>query len=229
MAVRTAAALIALPLVLVALVLVGGNTGPGRHIAARLVARISGGDLRVSGLSGRFPDRLRIARMDIRDRRGVWARVADLGIDWSPLALWHGVVRIDRLAAAHVTVLRRPVLAGAGAALPLPVAITALRVDRLDLAAPVVGAAATLGLAGRVRLTSFEQGRVALVAERLDRPGYYRIAGAFAPTALALDLAVAEPARGLVAALAGLPDLGAFGVTARLAGPPAAARTRLAL
>jgi translocation and assembly module TamB len=229
MAVRAAAALIALPLALAALVLVGGNTAPGRPIVARLVGIVSGGELKVFGLSGRFPDRLRAARMDIRDRQGVWARIADLRIDWSPLALLHGTVRIDRLRAARVAVLRRPVLAGGATALPMPVAIAALRVDRLDLAAPVAGAPAALGLAGHLRLVTFERGRIALAARRLDRPGYYRLAGAFAPTALALDLAVAEPERGLVAALAGLPDLGALGIIARLDGPPAAVRTRLTI
>jgi len=221
----TAAVLIAVP----AIVLIGGNTAPGRAALARLIGAISGGRVSVAGLAGRFPDRLSAARVTVRDEAGVWARIRGLRIDWSPLLLVRGVAKIDRLAAARVTLLRRPVIAAGAAVLPVPVAVDAIQVARLDLAAPVAGAAARFALRGSLYLSASMTGALRLAAERLDAAGRYRLAGTFGPAALHLELSAAEPAHGLIAALAGLPDLGPLAIAARLDGPPAAARARLTL
>jgi translocation and assembly module TamB len=226
---RIAAWVAGLPIAALALVLIGGNTAPGRHLAEHLIATITGGTVRVAGLAGRFPDRLRAARVEIADGMGIWARIDGLRLDWSPLSLLRGTAQIDRLAAARVVVSRRPVLAGGATALPVPIAIGEIRADRVDLAAPAAGIPAALGLRGSLHLAALDEGRIDVVLKRLDAAGRCRLAGRFSPAALALELAVTEPPRGLVANLAGLPDLGALAITARLHGPPAAARTRLAI
>jgi translocation and assembly module TamB len=67
---RILAALVLLP-VLVVLAVVGGlNTGPGQRFAAREIGSLSGGMVVLTGLSGRFPDALRIGHLEIRDSAG---------------------------------------------------------------------------------------------------------------------------------------------------------------
>ena len=72
------AALIAVPAVLVLVLLVGANTPPGQTLIARLAPRLTGGLVTIEGLSGRFPDRLKAARLSLHDNKGIWATVDDL-------------------------------------------------------------------------------------------------------------------------------------------------------
>lgn len=224
-----AAFAIGLPAIAAALLLLAGNTGPGRRAIEHLIHATSGGALTIRGLSGRFPDDLRAAHAEIRDKAGVWARIDGLSLDWSPLRLLQGRIAADRLAAAQVAVLRRPIAAGGAIRLPLPVAIAHLHVARLALAAPVAGAAAALRADGRLSAAALDRITLALTLARLDKPGRYAVKAAIAPTGIAADVAIAEPAGGLLAGAARLPDLGALALTARLAGPRAAERAHVSL
>ena len=143
---RGIAGLVAVVIVLVGVLLAGANTQPGLAIMARLVPRLTGGLVTIRGLSGRFPDRLKAAEVRLRDKDGVWARVDDLELDWEPLKLAQGAVAVDRLSAAQVTVLRRPLPSGASSSRRFALDIRALHVHRLNLAPPVTGTAASLAL-----------------------------------------------------------------------------------
>ena len=74
---------IALPLILLGV----ANTGPGRYAIEYLAAWGSGDTVRISSLAGRFPDGLRAAQLELRDRRGAYATLRDVELDWSPSRL----------------------------------------------------------------------------------------------------------------------------------------------
>lgn len=203
------------------------NTGAGQRWAAGLATRLSGGEVRIEGLSGPFPDRLRVAHLRVADAEGVWLSADDLALDWSPLALLRREARIGRLAAARVAVARRPVMAGGGSGggggLPVAIDVEAFAIGRLELGAALAGRAAVLRVAGRARLASLEQGEGELAITRLDAPGSYRARLSADAAGLRLGLHLGEPEGGLIGALAGLPGLvpagGRLALDATLAGP----------
>jgi translocation and assembly module TamB len=226
--IRIAVALVGIPVLLVAALLLALNTGAGQREAVRLVNRVALGTVHVEGLSGRFPSALRIARIDVLDGAGTYATLHDAALDWSPLALLHRDLAVARLAAAEVAVLRRPESTGSAAgssssgasfSLPVRIDLAALRIDRLSLAAPVAGAAATLSVTGSAHVASLQSGRASITLTRLDAPGRYHLDASLDGTALGGSLTAEEPADGVIAAIGGLPGLGPLHVTASLAGP----------
>jgi translocation and assembly module TamB len=214
--------------VLVVTLLAGANTEPGRAVVARLAPRLTGGLVTIRGLSGRFPDRLKAVEVRLHDRDGVWARIDDLDLDWSPTRLVGGVIAVDRLAAAKIAVLRRPLpSAGGSSRSRLSLDVDALHVGRLDIAAAVTGTAASLALDGSAAVTASKEGHVALFARGIGAPGNYRLEARLGAADLDLRLAGQEPAHGLVSAIAGLPDLGPLSIDAVFAGPLSAVAGKL--
>jgi translocation and assembly module TamB len=65
------ALLIGVPLLVLALVVLGANLGPGRNLLVSLVPRVTAGQLAIAGLSGRSPDELRIATVELRDAKAL--------------------------------------------------------------------------------------------------------------------------------------------------------------
>ena len=227
--VRTLVATLTLLLALPALVAVALNTAPGRLLAERIVLRASGGTLAPEGLAGRFPDRLRLAHLSLRDADGAWLAADGLALDLSLRALTHGEVVLTRLAAARLAVARAPVPSAAaapappaGAAaprLPMPVTITTIAIGRLELGAALVKADAAFAVDGTLALSARASGRGALRARRLDAPGRYAVTAEAGSDRIAATLSAEEPAGGLLAGLAGAPALGPLAATLRLAGP----------
>ena len=158
------AIIIAIPLVLVVVVLIGGNTQPGRDLIAREFGPLTGGSMTISGLSGRFPDRLRIAHLELRDTQGAYATAENAALDWSPLRLFSGVFAAQRLAAERVDVLRAPVSAkssagksSSGSSLPVTISVQRVEVGRLDVAPALAGKPLALGLNGSLTYASLDQ------------------------------------------------------------------------
>jgi len=215
------AVLLALPLLLVGAL----NTGPGQAGLSRLAGWASGGQVRITGLAGRFPDRLHIARLEVHDADGMWMSVDNADLDWSPSALLQRRARVHLLTAEAVTVPRLPkstapsTTGSSPAGLPLPIELEKLAIARLNLGQPVAGVAASLALDGAARLETLADGKLDLSVRRLDAPGSYRLTGQVDARRLSADLQAEEPAKGLVASLAGLPDLGALSVAAKVDGP----------
>ncbi len=226
------AVLIGLPLLLLA----GLNTAPGQREATALVNRLATGTVAIEGLSGRFPDRLRIARIDLLDSQGAYVTLSDVALDWSPLRLLHRMADIDGLTAQDITLRRLPVAAAAGptpssgsgsGSLPVQVRLRALHIARLAIAAPVAGTAASLALDGSADLADLKTGRAELSARRLDAPGTYHLAGRIDPATLAAQIEAREPPQGLIASIAKLPGLNTLAVNATLDGPWSAAAVKL--
>jgi translocation and assembly module TamB len=227
---------ILLPLVLIGLLLLVLNTAPGQREAESLLANVLGDGIKVTGISGGIPAAPRVAHVELRDATGVWLSIDDIALDWSPLRLLSGVAHIDRLSVAHVAMARLPVSdtpaqpsSGGDFTLPVRVEAEALHVGRVDIAGPVAGAQAALALDGAAHLASLQDGDADVTIRRLDGDGTYRLSGRIDAARLMARLDATEPARGLVATLATLPDLGPLAVHASIDGPWSAAATDLAL
>jgi translocation and assembly module TamB len=231
--------IVLLPIFLVCLVLLLANTGPGQRLIEGQVNSLTGGMVVLRGLSGRFPDSLRLAHAEIRDSQGAWISIDHLALDWSPSALAGGTAAIDSLTAERVSVPRLAVPAatpapakpasGGGFSLPVNVDLHALHIARLEIGAPLAGAAAAAKVDGDGAFASLENARANIAILRLDGPGTYRLNADLTHGAIHARLVAAEPQGGLLGGLAKLPALGALGLTAVIDGPRNALRTELKL
>jgi translocation and assembly module TamB len=228
-------ALVLLPLLAAVVFVAALNTGAGQRLAERLIAQATGGEIAVEALSGRFPDALRARRVTLRDTAGPWLVIEDVVLDWSPWALTRREVRIDKLAAARVDLARLPKGAATSAPtrrsseLPVPVTLESLHVARVELGPALTGAPAVLEVDVSGRFTSFTTGEAQLQLRRVDGEGQYSLQARADAATLSAQLRASEPPSGLVARLAGLPDVGALSLQAEASGPWKAADTHLSL
>jgi translocation and assembly module TamB len=235
-------AIVALPVLLVMAVVGVANLDSGRRLIEQMTPALTGDTVRINGIGGRFPDALRVARIELRDQRGPWLTVSDAALDWSPLALLTGLASVDLLSAQNVTVTREPLPSGSSQAgtfgVPVRVAVRRLQITELNLAQPIAGVAASLGVEGTLRIDSLrrlpdidprDDAAVRLdIAER-DGKGRYRIAAACDKGGIQATVDVEEAPDGLIAHLAGLPAIGA--ITAHLSadGPREGLQTQVAI
>ncbi len=228
----TLAVLIGVPLCAILAVLIGANTGPGRRAIAAWVPGLSGGMARIEGLGGRFPDAIRIQRLQVTDTDGVYVTLTNVALDWSPFDLVHRRVEIERLAADTITLDRLPKSSGGsrGGLPDIPIRLRRLSVNRLEIGPNVMGSPAVLTLEGSGDLMNPTSGQARLAIARHDRPAdRYRLNAVVDPARIQADLTVEEAAGGLIALIAGLPDLGPMTLSARLDGPETALATRVDL
>jgi translocation and assembly module TamB len=202
------------------LLLLFANTPPGRSLLVQLTPQLTGDTVRLAGLSGRFPDALRVAHVALRDPQGDYATVDDLALDWSPLQLLHWRLVIDRLDSGHVAVLRMPVSSSSSGSTTLPqVVLHELRVARLDVAAALAGLPLALALDGSGQMLSTDHFSGSLNVRQADGDGSYTVSGSTDPRHVQAKLHVSDPEHGLIARAAGLTGLGAIGLDATLDGP----------
>jgi translocation and assembly module TamB len=229
-----AAVLLGLPVLLCAALMVIGNTDAGRRLIERTTERLTGGEVLLQGLAGRFPDQLSLSHLRLKDPQGPWLTVDDLRLDWSPLPLLRRHARIALLQAARVAVQRAP--AYPPRLPPRPSSelwLHRLRVDRLDvqrleLGAPLVGNAVALRLQGSARISSWQQAAGQLTAQRLDDvPATYRVLAHIDAARVQAQLDLEEDANGPLTHLMQLPALGALSVHLRLDGPRDAVAAQL--
>ncbi len=205
------------------------NIDPGRRLVERLAGQLTGGQVAIAGLGGRFPDALRLAHAEVRDSQGAWLTLDNVALNWSPFALLHREARVDLLQAGRIGVARLPVAAPAATSsqssdskpfsLPVRVSVEAIHVTRVEVGAPVAGVAAALAVDGKAHLASLQDGDADVTIDRLDTAGSYEVHGRIDPTHLAARLLVSEPPNGLIAAIAKLPDIGAINLQASVDGP----------
>jgi translocation and assembly module TamB len=214
--------------------LITANTQPGRDLIERMVPKITGGLVKLQGLDGRFPWDLQAARIEVADADGSWLVIESLLLDWAPSHLLIGEALIDRLTAERVELARLPTSSAESSetssfSLPLRIRLRSLDVARFDLGEAVAGSAEALSIKGQGRLASLEQGDIVLDVREIEGTGSYHLDARFDPAALAGKLTAEEPANGLVARLAGLPDLGVIALDGSLNGPRSAVTTALSL
>ncbi|MCA7119978.1 MAG: translocation/assembly module TamB domain-containing protein [Acidibrevibacterium sp.] len=220
------------------LVLVGValNTGLGQHAVERYAPTLTGGMVHLAGLTGRFPDRLRLGALELDDGHGPWLRIENAALDLDLAALIARELRITRLAAGRISVARLPEATPAPAPppapaqrhslLPLPVRLVLARLEitRLEIAAPVAGQAMALAIQGAARLRALDDAEAALDVTALDdHPGHYTARLTLAGPDVTARVNLDEPASGLIATLGKMPSLGAISAAAHLAGRRTAA------
>jgi translocation and assembly module TamB len=217
--------LLALPVLAVAIVLVAANIDPGRRFIQNQTASLTGGTVRIEGLAGRFPDALRVGRIEVSDAKGPYVTVSGLILDWSPLKLLQRIALIDRLQADRLDLTRLPeseskTSSSSGSFnLPVQIDLRRLHVDQAVIGAPVAGVAATFALDGSGRLPTLTEGTVQIDASRLDSPGHYAVTGQVTAETIEATVKAEEPPKGLISSIAQLPDLGAIAIQASVNGP----------
>ena len=95
----SAGVLIVLPVVLITLVVAVASTDWGRRALELATARLSGGQVVLTGMSGRFPDDLRIAHIEVRDGETLWLSADDVALQWSPSGLARKLLQVQLLHA----------------------------------------------------------------------------------------------------------------------------------
>lgn len=229
---RGLAVALSVPTLAIALLLLLADTPFGREQLIRITTGLSDGAVKVSGLNGRFPDALRIERIELRNAGEVWLTITQLALDWSPLSLLTGAIDIERLAAQRIDWLDLPPTAydrERRKATPLRWQLHRLHVEQLALAPAVAGQSAVLTLTGSAAFASPAQADLDLTMRRADGDANYAVNARIAAGALRARLSVNEAGGGLLATLAGLPTPGALSISAELHGALDAIDTRLTL
>ncbi|TCK31734.1 autotransporter secretion inner membrane protein TamB [Ancylobacter aquaticus] len=207
------------------------QTPPGKALLAGFASSLAsspGLTVALRGLGGFVPFDMSVESIELSDAEGPFARIEGARLDWRPLALLSGRVDVTTLAAARVSLDRRPVLPPAppstdeGSSFALPVRLENLAIPDITLAEPVLGHAARLSLNGSADLASLAQGlSMTFALERLDAPGTLNGSAGYSPETgqLDLDVAAREPAGGLMARAAGFDGLPEIAASLKGAGP----------
>jgi translocation and assembly module TamB len=219
-----------LPLI-VAVVLIAGNTGAGRVAIESLTKHLTGGAVQLRGLSGSFPSHLHLDHLQLVDAHGVWLSADQIVVDWSPAALLDDLISVQNLRAASVTMLRLPHGASTSSREPsIPrIDVARLIVQRVDLGADLAGAPASLSLDGSARLRSVREMQFDVAARRIDSDGTYDLHLAFDALRMRAALKVQEPANGPLENILSLPGLGTLRVQLDFDGPRAAEKLAVSL
>jgi translocation and assembly module TamB len=228
------AAVIGLALLVLALAMGFANTQTGRDWIERTTAQATSDSVHLAGLAGRFPDDLRLARLELRDQQGPWLAIEDVVLDWSLLNLLRADVIVHRLEAGHIALNRLPPPSPeepstAKPSLPVSVQLERLHIGRVDLGEAVATRAMSFAIDGHAKLASLQQGEAGLQLKRLDGEGSYTLQASLQDTAINAQLAVQEPAQGLVSSLAGIEELDALSLQVNVEGPLSALDTQLDL
>jgi translocation and assembly module TamB len=125
------------------------QTGAGRASLAAAASRAlssPAATIKIGSIAGLVPFDMRVGKIVLSDAGGPWLAIDAAAFAWSPSALLRGRLRIDRLSAQSVELLRQPAPSqtsgSSGFALPrLPVAIElrSLSIDRLVIAPALAG------------------------------------------------------------------------------------------
>ena len=228
----TLGSLLLLLALLLAAVLIAGNTARGRLLIEHMTARLSDGHVRLTGLAGAFPAVIELEQLQLRDAQGVWLTAEHISLHWSPLALLARHVDIESLQLTRLDIERRPVSepsqkSSSQTSLPR-IDLQRLSIGTLALGAELAGTAASFSVQGNMRLISLQDAAAALVAHRSDGPGDYELTLRFDRERMDATLRLEEDAGGPLESLLKYPGLGALAVAASLNGPRGAERVELA-
>ncbi|TXI11528.1 MAG: translocation/assembly module TamB, partial [Rhizobium sp.] len=113
--------ILAILLLVIAAVLVIGFVPSATGYAVDQVAKLASTPDRtiaITAPSGLLYGDLRVGSISVSDTKGVYAKVQNLAVDWSPLALLTGTFHADRVAADVIDFQRLPVSTAAPAQEP---------------------------------------------------------------------------------------------------------------
>ncbi len=210
-------------LILVGLVLVVTltvTTPTGQGIAAGLVSRALSTETRkvsIDRIEGLFAPAMTIRDIEVSDREGAWLNVDRVRVLWRPLELFRLRLAVEALDVDRVEMLRKPLSDDTRTAsrepfrlpqFPVAVEVAHFALATASLAEPVVGTAAVLAAKGSASLGPSRGAALVFDVERRDRPGGVSARLNFDPASEALraSLKLDEPAGGILAEIAELPD-----------------------
>ncbi len=189
----------------------------------------------LDAIEGLVPFNMQLVGLRLSDRDGTWLTADRLSLSWSPSALLAGRLQVDALTAGTIDVARAPAAEQTqepeepGPLIPeLPIAIDLRRlsVERVTLAAPILGEPAALSLEAQAQLGKIADGLAAsLTLRQLEgNTGTAVIDLAYRPDEdfLKLKADVAEPQGGVLGRLLGLPQRSDLGIALNGEGPLAA-------
>lgn len=215
-------AVVAILLLVIAAVLVVGLVPSATGYAVDQVAKLASTPdhtITITAPSGLLNGNLRVGSITVADTKGVFAKVQNLAVDWSPMSLLTGTFQADRVAAEVVDFQRVPVSTAApaqeppaassssGFSLPIAIDIGAIALPDLRIGQAVAGQDFILAADGSVKANSSGMG-LRLNANRHDVPDAKFSADiAFAPAEnqLKLKTQISEPRDGMLAGLLHLP------------------------
>lgn len=201
------------------------QTGSGKRQLARAIGAAVSDDrtiVEISDIDGFLPFNIRIGGATVSDQDGIWLRIDDAALDWSPTALLSGRLKVEALTLRRAEMRRLPATsgeAGTGEAVSLPLAIYIAHIDAAEiaLAEPVLGTPARLSFTGMAELADPKLGfRLVADIRRIDStPGDLSVVLGFEPDSrrLTAELEAAEPAGGVIARLLDLPGLPAVSLS----------------
>ncbi|WP_119299630.1 translocation/assembly module TamB domain-containing protein [Dongia deserti] len=218
---------ILLSIIGVLLLLVAGlfaalQTGFARDQARLLIADMTAGTsthVRLDAIEGLLPFDMRLIGISLSDRDGTWLTADRASVRWPPLALLSGRLQIDEIGASTIDLARPPVADGQAPEpapsgplvpeLPVTIDLRSLSIERLALAAPILGEPAALSLQGSAKFGEPAEGLSVLLAMRqlAGNTGTATIDLAYRPNEDFFRLMgkVDEPQGGVLGKLIGLP------------------------
>ncbi|WP_267380459.1 MULTISPECIES: translocation/assembly module TamB [unclassified Sphingomonas] len=141
--------------------LLGVDTDIGHRVVADRIGTVrtaTGLRFAVGRIDGSLYSNTRIRDLRVYDTRGLVFTAPNVALDWSPWRWFANTLAIRRLAVPSATLLRTPVTRPTrrnGPILPgFDIRIDRLAIDRLTLAAPVLGTARTAALHARADIRS---------------------------------------------------------------------------
>lgn len=229
-------ALVALVIVLGVLTLAALQTRNGQALAGRLVSALAsapGAEIVISDIRLSWGLDAAISRIELSDARGPYLTVADLAVNWRPIALLAGALDIEQATVAQVDLARLPEPpesaaetsepSGDGGLPGIPLALKHFAIEDIRLGQEVAGAAMTLTASGDAWLAT---GPTTLagtlsIARTDGTKGTVLASARFAPEedTLTFSVAVDEPRGGLAARLLEVPGLPALSLSLEGDGP----------
>ena len=119
------------------------------YVEARIESLSARGQqVEIDGLHGDLLGRFRVDRVQISDSEGIWLTGENIEIEWTPLSLASGHLKIRDIELANVSVVRRPLLvssraASGNGALLSAYTIKRASIDQISLADGVAGPQST--------------------------------------------------------------------------------------
>lgn len=226
--IRTFQAVAALVILLIGVVIFLVGTVPGGRMIALIVNRMGSNEVQsvdLAGVTGLISGDTRIEYLVIGDGEGnPWLRLDGIVVDWSPFALFSSGLAIDRLHVDHVEVARLPEggkqeSESPGALnLPINVAIEDFDLPDILIGEEVAGVEARFSTGGKLKVNSdLSDVDTNITLDRIDGAGGSLKLEAnvnLPEKRFDLDAQLAEPAGGVIARLAGLPENQAINISA---------------
>jgi len=205
-------------IVLVAVLLFGLNTEPGKRFVANQIEGIAfenGMQIGIGAIEGSIYGKMVLRHVELRDPKGVFLTAPRLTVDWRPFAFIGSHVDIRALTSPLITLLRLPEFKDTPPSdqplLPdLDIDIDTLRVDRFVADAPVSGTRRVATFAGNAHIADgraqIDFGARTLAGAGSGGDDRLKLKLDAVPEAnrLALMLDLNAPADGVIAAIAGL-------------------------